>query len=114
MGDRTVIGLTEEIKLNGNGSDQTVIARVDTGATKSSIDLFLASKLRLGPVIESKLIRSAHGTKLRPVIEADIVIRGKKIVSKFTLADRSHMKYPMLIGQNILKKEGFLIDPMLK
>ena len=27
-----------------------------------------------------------------------------------TVADRSHMKYKMLIGQNVLKK-GFIIDP---
>jgi hypothetical protein len=112
--DKTIIGLTEEIRINGNMSDEAVIARIDTGATKSSIDLTLAAKLMLGPVIESKLIKSAHGSKLRPVIEADIIIKDKKISAHFTLADRSHMKYPMLIGQNILREGGFLIDPTLK
>ena len=34
----------------------------------------------------------------------------KKIKAQFTLADRSHMRYPVLIGQNILK-QGFLINP---
>ncbi|MBU1854672.1 MAG: RimK/LysX family protein, partial [Nanoarchaeota archaeon] len=89
---------------------ESIIARMDTGATNSSIDLQLASKLMLGPVIESKVVRSTHGTRLRPVIETDIEISGHKIKEKFTLADRSHMKYPILVGQNILKK-GFLIDP---
>ncbi len=28
----------------------------------------------------------------------------------FSIADRAHMKYKVLIGKNILKK-GFLIDP---
>jgi len=110
-GDRIIIGMIEEIQINGNGSDERILARVDTGATKSSIDYKLASKLKLGPVIESRLIKSAHGNKLRPVIEATITIRGKRIRSKFTLADREHMKYKVLIGQNILKK-GFLIDPV--
>ena len=29
----------------------------------------------------------------------------------FNLNDRSQMEYPVLIGQNILEKGGFLIDP---
>ena len=33
--------------------------------------------------------------------------------SEFTIADRTHMKYKILVGQNILK-EGFLVDPMKK
>ncbi|MBN2141880.1 ATP-dependent zinc protease, partial [Candidatus Woesearchaeota archaeon] len=44
---------------------------------------------------------------------AKIVLGGKEIESKFTLADRSHMKYPVLIGQNILRK-NFLIDPVIR
>lgn len=108
--DRIVIGMIEEIQVNGHVDDKRILARIDTGATKSSIDYKLAGKLKLGPVIESRLIKSAHGNKLRPVIEATIVMRGKRIKSKFTLADREHMKYKILIGQNILRK-GFLIDP---
>lgn len=109
--EKTIVGLVEKVKVNGdNGNKQEITARIDTGATKSSMDLKLASELKLGPVIESTVIRSAHGTKLRPVIEAEIELHGRKIKSHFTLADRNHMKYPMLIGQNILK-QGFLIDP---
>ncbi|NQU99025.1 ATP-dependent zinc protease [Candidatus Woesearchaeota archaeon] len=108
---KTIVGLTEKVKLNGkNKNNETIVARMDTGATNSSIDLNLASKLTLGPIIESKVVKSTHGTRLRPVIEADIEIHGKKIKEKFTLADRSHMRFPVLIGQNILKK-GFLVDP---
>lgn len=109
--ERIIIGMLEEIELNGNNEmDERLIARIDTGATKSSIDYKLASKLKLGPVIESRLVKSAHGSKLRPVVKATITIKGKKITGKFTLADREHMKYRVLIGQNILK-QGFLIDP---
>jgi len=108
--DRIIIGLVEEVQVNGADTDERILARIDTGATKSSIDYKLASKLKLGPVIESRLVRSAHGSKLRPVIEATIIIRGKRLKSKFTLADREHMKYKVLIGQNILRR-GFLIDP---
>ncbi|MBN2052025.1 ATP-dependent zinc protease [Candidatus Woesearchaeota archaeon] len=108
---KTIVGLTEKVVIKGNNSkSKELIARVDSGATKSSIDITLASELELGPVIDSKLIRSAHGTKLRPVVEVNVVIKGKRFQARFTIADRNHMRYPVLIGQNILK-QGFLIDP---
>lgn len=110
--DRTIVGLTERITVFGN-SHKEVIARVDTGATKSSIDSNLAKELSLGPILESKLVKTAHGNKLRPVIRAKVRIQDKIFEMKFTLSDRHHMKYPVLIGQNILKK-GFLIDPSKK
>jgi hypothetical protein len=107
---KTIVGLTEKITIKGEKGDETLIARIDTGATKSSIDLILASKLGLGPIVDSKLIKSAHGVKLRPVIQSEIIIKERTIRAKFTLADRTHMKYQVLIGQNILKKD-FLVDP---
>ena len=111
---RIIVGLTENIKLiSSEGLNEEVVAKVDTGATKSSIDTRLAKKLKLGPVIKSKMIKSAHGNQLRPIIEAEILLAGKKIKTEFTLADRNHMKYKMLIGVNILK-EGFLVDPAKK
>jgi hypothetical protein len=107
---KIVIGLTEKVYVHNGSGKKGVTAKIDTGATKSSIDTNLAAKLRLGPVIKSKLVKSAHGSKLRPIIEATIELSGKIIQSEFTLADRAHMKYSILIGQNILK-HGFLIDP---
>ena len=107
---KVVIGLAEEVNIKYNDGKKNVIAKIDTGATKSSIDTNLATELKLGPVIKSKLVKSAHGSKLRPIIEATIELAGKKIKSEFTLADRAHMKYRILVGQNILK-DGFLIDP---
>lgn len=108
--EKTILGLTEEIVVRGPNSEKTVRARVDSGAMKSSIDLQLASELQLGPIVESKLIKSANGAKLRPVIRAELDVCGRTVDEKFTMADRRHMKYKVLIGQNILK-QGFLIDP---
>ena len=102
--------LAEKVKVQHGNGKKNVLAKIDTGATKSSIDTNLAAELKLGPVIKSKLIKSAHGSKLRPIIEATIELAGKRIKSEFTLADRAHMRYRILIGQNILK-DGFLINP---
>ena len=110
---RVIIGLIEKVTIIGKGKKKTLMAKVDTGATKSSMDSRLAANMQLGPVIKTKLVKSAHGNKLRPVIEAKIKVKDKEIKSEFTLADRLHMKYQVLIGQNTLK-HGFLIDPYKK
>ena len=116
--EKTVVGLVEKVKVKG----KEVTARIDTGAEHNSIDKELASKLKLGPVIKTILIRSASSNFVcpkcgykrkqakRPVIEAEINIKGRIIKSKFNIAERKHMKYKILIGQDILK-HGFLIDP---
>ncbi len=110
--ERTVVGMVERVYFKQDGK-KGILARIDTGATKSSIDINLAERLKLGPIISSKVIKSAHGSRLRPIVEAEIILEGKTMKTEFSLADRSHMKYQVLIGQNILK-QGFLIDPLLK
>ena len=110
-----IVGLTEEITIYGSDKKgKKIIARVDSGATKSSIDVKLAAELKLGPIIKTKLVKSAHGNTLRPVVKAKIEIAGRKITSEVTIADRTYMKYRLLIGQNILKKGNLIIDPNKK
>ena len=111
--DKTVIKLIEEITLISKNCecDKKVLAKIDTGASKSSIDTKLASEIRLGPIVMTKLVKSAHGNSLRPVVEAKIKLAGKEINTQFTLADRKHMKYPVLIGINTIRGKDFLVDP---
>ncbi len=109
--DKTVIGLTEKVVIKSpQGKEKEVSARIDTGATTSSIDVGLAADLKLGPILKSKFIKSASGQGLRAVVRASITLEDKEVETEFTLADRSNMKYDVLVGQNILTK-GFLIDP---
>ncbi len=110
---RIVLSLIEKVTIIGSGEEK-VLARVDTGATSSSLDLNLAARLKLGPVTRSRVVKSASGVKTRPIIIAKIRMDGLTLEEEFTLADRSHMSYPVLIGQNILKKGNFLIDPHKK
>ena len=107
---RVTIGLVEPITLIGANGRLTTYAKVDTGATKSSLDSRLAKELSLGPVLRRKIVKSASGTKVRPVIKVTAILKGKEITTHFTIADRQDMKYKVLIGQNILK-DHFLIDP---
>lgn len=107
---KVIIGLSEDVKIIGPKKSKAIVARIDTGATMSSVDSRLSAELSLGPIIKTKLVKSAHGNKLRPVINVKLKLAGKDLKARFTIADRTHMRYKVLIGQNILKK-GFLIDP---
>jgi len=105
MREKTVIGLSEKILING----KPFTARIDTGASRSSIDMSIAGELNLGPILRTSRVRSAHGSSIRPVVKAQLKIRDRTIKATFTIADRTELKYPILIGRNILKF-GFLID----
>jgi hypothetical protein len=111
---KLIVGLTEEITIFGAKKPRKVAGKIDTGASQSSIDTDLATKMNLGPIISAKVIRSSHGTTLRAVVRAEIKFGRKRIRAKFNIADRRHMRYKMLLGVNILKRLGVLVDPSRK
>lgn len=115
MESKKIIGLTEKVKVIGNNDikEKVVAARIDTGATMSSIDAKLAAQLHLGPIVRTKKVKSSLGEEIRPVVKASLEIAGRKVKGNFSVADRKRMKYVLLIGQNILKM-GFLVDPQKK
>ncbi len=109
----TVIGVTEKIILYGPKGKKEVIAKIDTGATKSSIDEKLANQIGFTDIVGRALVKTAHGNKRRPVVKEILKIKGRVMHVKFTLADRKDLKYNVLIGMNVLKR-GFLINPARK
>ncbi len=111
MTQRLTLGLIEDITLE-NGLK--LKAKVDTGADSSSIDKELAQVLGDKEIISHKIIRSALGRHRRPTIRVGLTLQDKHFDEKFTLADRSHLTYKVLIGKDILQKEGFLVDPCLE
>jgi len=109
-----VVGLDEKVILiDNNNKEKEVLARIDTGADGSSIDKELFESMTCGPFISQKKIKSASGENIREQVELKFKIKEKEFVGKFNIADRSKLRYKVLIGQNILKK-GFLIDPTIK
>ena len=106
---RIVIGLIENITLE-NGV--TYKAKIDTGADSSSIDQNLLEKLGEKKILAHKIVKSALGRTKRPTVRLEVEFQGKIFSEKFSVADRSHLRYKVLIGKDILKKEGFLIDPI--
>jgi hypothetical protein len=111
--DKIILGLDEYITIiDKNGNEKKVLARIDSGAESSSIDESIYDDLFLGPVVGTKLVKSASGKKRRKVIRIKIELKGKEFKEKFTVADRSDLTYKVLIGHDILTK-GFMIDPSI-
>lgn len=111
MEERLLIGLVETITLKDGTKYK---AKIDTGADSSSIDFSIAINLENKRIISYKTIKSALGTHKRPTIMLEFEFHGKKFKEKFSVSDRTDLKYKILIGKNILKKENFLIDPNKK
>jgi hypothetical protein len=109
MSDKKIVGAVEEITVYGTKTEKQILARMDTGAQSSSIDRALASSLGTGSVVKTTTVRSAHGSAVRPVVMLEIEIAGVRRRGRFTIADRSKLRYPLLIGRDILKN-GFLVD----
>jgi hypothetical protein len=56
-------------------------------------------------------VRSSNGTsESRYLIDTNITIQGKTYPIVLSLADRSEMKWPVLIGRRFLRKNNLLVD----
>ena len=109
--ERLIIGLVETITLE----DKTRYkVKIDTGADSSSIDILIAESLGKKKIVSHKIIKSALGIHKRPTIMLEFEFHGKKFKEKFSVSDRGDLKYKILLGNNLLKKEKFLIDPNKK
>ncbi|MBT4174631.1 hypothetical protein HOC80_01950 [archaeon] len=106
--DKVCIGLVEDVEVGG----KVIKAKIDTGARGNSISKSLAEELGLEGLGKTILVKSASGQQVRPLVGAEIVLKGKKLDTHFNVADRSHLQYQILIGVEVLK-QGFLIDPSL-
>ena len=114
QGPKKVIHLSEKIWIKGPGGEERVRAKVDTGADRTTVDRDLAERLKLGPALSKVTLKaSAGGQRLeRPVVDAEITIAEHTYKLRVGVADRSQMRYRVIIGRDILRSGDFLIDPM--
>lgn len=103
--------------------------KVDTGANMSSLHVekwnvlpgknrvqfnskILSGNTIMMDLVDQVVVKTSEGQEVRPVVEFEIEIDGHNVGgARFNLNNRQHMKHPILIGQNILEKGGFLVDP---
>jgi alpha-L-glutamate ligase-like protein len=111
------ISALEEITIKGaeKGIRKKVIAKIDTGAWRTSISQSLAEELGLlneRNVLWTKTVRSSLGREKRPVISLTFWLAGTKVTTPASVAKRMALKYPVIVGRKNLK--GFLVNPHLK
>jgi len=117
------LGMDEEVMLLPWGV--RLPARVDTGAATTSLDArnlvvkgnmaefqlpeqYGGLQLRL-PVVGWRTVRSAEHSERRPIVQLDICLGPKQVRVRVNLNDRSRVKYPIILGRNVLR-QGFVVD----
>jgi hypothetical protein len=119
---KTIIGSEEFVSLPELNVNM-IHARVDTGAATSSLGVkwvkeeegVISCLLPNKQVVtfdsfKKKIIKSSFGhTEERYVVKILINVLGRKVRTNFTLADRSKMKFPILLGRKLLKGK-FMVD----
>ena len=100
-----VIGYVEEVVVMGTSGRQTVMAKSDTGATRTSIDAHLAAEIGTGPIKDIVKIKSGSvkSGRSRPVVDLVVGVGGKRHTVTASIEDRAHMEYPLLLGRDILE-----------
>ncbi|MFA5993527.1 MAG: sugar-transfer associated ATP-grasp domain-containing protein [Parcubacteria group bacterium] len=63
---------------------------------------------KIPDIVTTVIVHSSHGTTYRPTIRMTMTMHGWIIPTKVTLIDRTHLKYPIIIGNKNLGR--FLID----
>ena len=108
---RTILGIEEAIDIiDAENESHNTLAKIDTGAYRTTIDEALAKKLNIAQtVVDRQFVRGALGRAERPIINLKFRLRGRTVKSKAFVADRSRMNYDIIIGRRDLK--GFLVDP---
>lgn len=104
-----ILTIIQEVTFYRNGEPITVKAKLDTGAFRTSIDRKFAELLDLKILEEKVYVQSASGDSFRPTAKASFILAGKKINTVVSIADRSNLKFPVIIGYRDLK--DFLIKP---
>ena len=108
---KKIIGFIEPVVIISKNRETNILAKIDTGAYRSSIDMSIASDLGLR-IVDVRTVKNVAASQTRPLVDIEFVLAGKKIKTKASVADRNHMEFPMIIGRLDIKE--FLVDPTKK
>jgi len=110
---KRTIGVVELITVKGKIGKVDVLAKIDTGASRTTVDTDIAARVGLGPVMDTVRIRTptSRHPETRPLVEADLVIAGKEFDIPVAITSRQDMTYHVIIGMDILGRSGFLVNP---
>lgn len=106
-----ILDAVEPVTFQVWNGTKTYLAKLDTGAFRTSLDEKLISELGLKLLSRQIFIKSASGVGTRPAVRVKYTLHGRQISTVATVVDRSHLKYRLIVGRKDLK--GFLINPAL-
>ena len=109
--EKKVLSIIEPVTIMHKGKSREYQAKLDTGAYRTSIGESIVEELGIPLLKEKIFISSASGEGTRPAVKLELKLGGKKITTVATVADRSHLQFPLIIGRRDLK--GFYINPLL-
>lgn len=98
-----VIGLSEQVVVNGTRGNRTVIGECDTGIARTVVDLQLAADIGAGPIHTVSVERSDRPDFTRPVVDLVLGIGGTQHTVEANIEDRAGMDYPLVLGRDVLK-----------
>jgi ribosomal protein S6--L-glutamate ligase len=120
----STVSLSEKIVVKRINNDKPFDGKVDTGADRCSLhgeDIeigdnyvrFNVGETRYKVALERFVtVLAANGSEKRPIVKFDITFNGNSFDGiEFNIADRSDMKFEVIIGQNLLAMAGVLINP---
>lgn len=108
---RVVLGVREEVVVAPptGGPRVEVVAKVDTGADRTSIDDDLARELGLDlDNAETVRVRSSLGVGERPLVKIRVQLAGRTLETEVSVQEREDLSTPMILGRTDL--DGFLVD----
>ncbi|ACM58080.1 putative ATP-dependent zinc protease [Halorubrum lacusprofundi] len=108
--ESAAIGYTERVTVGAGGRTIDAIAKSDTGARRTSIDLDVAADIGAGPIVGTVHVKSGSqtGRQKRPLVEIDVKIGDRWQTVTASIENRNHMAYPILLGRDIL--DGYRVD----
>jgi hypothetical protein len=100
-GAGATVGEQELVRLTGpNGRTAEAVARIDTGASGSSLDTAMAEDLGFDLENAEKItVASSLGKEQRPVVDGTVQIAGRSTGARFSVTDRSERSNPVLLGR---------------
>ncbi len=104
-----MIKIIEEVVLVGK-KRKKILAKIDTGAWRTSLDKDLADEIGFDKTGAKKGFKSALGRGCRELISLKFIISGKEIETIGSITDRSNMKYKMIIGRRDLSGMTIKVD----
>jgi RimK family alpha-L-glutamate ligase len=100
-----IMDFITEVVVRGTRGYQSVEAKADTGASRTSIDMKLAAKIGAGPILDTAKVRTGNDKegRSRPLVDIVIGVKGRQHTVTASVEDRSHMEYQMILGRDILQ-----------